>query len=43
MSILDENLIEKKFISPGLGDFGDRFFGTLNLTAKADDGAWATH
>ncbi len=43
MTILDEKLNEKKFISPGLGDFGDRFFGTLNMTAKADDGAWATH
>lgn len=25
----DEKLTDKKFIIPGLGDFGDRFFGTL--------------
>ena len=25
----DEKLNDKKFIVPGLGDFGDRFFGTL--------------
>jgi uracil phosphoribosyltransferase len=25
----DPTLNDKKFISPGLGDFGDRFFGTL--------------
>jgi uracil phosphoribosyltransferase len=28
MTSLDEKLNEKKFIVPGLGDFGDRFFGT---------------
>lgn len=26
---LDEKLNEKKYIVPGLGDFGDRYFGTL--------------
>jgi uracil phosphoribosyltransferase len=26
---LDEGLNAKKFIVPGLGDFGDRLFGTL--------------
>ena len=25
----DEKLNDQKFIVPGLGDFGDRFFGTL--------------
>ena len=25
---IDEKLSEKKFIVPGLGDFGDRFYGT---------------
>ncbi len=29
MTALDDNLNEKKYIVPGLGDFGDRFFGTL--------------
>lgn len=29
MSVLDERLNEKKFIVPGIGDFGDRFFGTV--------------
>ncbi|CRX39428.1 uracil phosphoribosyltransferase [Estrella lausannensis] len=28
VSALDERLNEKKYIVPGLGDFGDRFFGT---------------
>lgn len=28
MTALDEKLDERKFIVPGLGDFGDRFFGT---------------
>lgn len=28
MTVLDEKLNEKKYIVPGLGDFGDRFFGT---------------
>lgn len=27
---VDEKLDSKKFIVPGLGDFGDRFFGTLH-------------
>lgn len=26
---MDQHLNEKKFIVPGLGDFGDRYFGTL--------------
>jgi uracil phosphoribosyltransferase len=29
MSVLDDRLNEKKYIVPGLGDFGDRFFGTV--------------
>jgi len=29
MTILDEKLNDKKFIVPGIGDFGDRFFGTV--------------
>lgn len=28
MTVLDEKLNERKYIVPGLGDFGDRFFGT---------------
>lgn len=43
MTSLDEKLNERKFIVPGLGDFGDRFYGTTeephtsNLMAiKAD-------
>lgn len=28
MTALDEKLDERKFIMPGLGDFGDRYFGT---------------
>lgn len=28
MTALDEKLNERKFIVPGLGDFGDRYFGT---------------
>jgi uracil phosphoribosyltransferase len=31
MNALDEKLNEKKFIVPGLGDFGDRYFGTAEL------------
>jgi uracil phosphoribosyltransferase len=30
MSVLDERLNEKKYIVPGLGDFGDRYFGTIH-------------
>lgn len=30
-SFLDEKLNEKKFIVPGIGDFGDRYFGTPSL------------
>lgn len=29
LAILDKRLDEKKYIVPGLGDFGDRFFGTV--------------
>jgi uracil phosphoribosyltransferase len=29
MNTLDEKLNDKKYIVPGLGDFGDRFFGTV--------------
>ena len=29
---LDESLNDKKFIVPGLGDFGDRYFGTVHET-----------
>lgn len=29
VSHIDEKLNDKKFIIPGLGDFGDRYFGTL--------------
>lgn len=29
MTVLDGNLNEKKYIVPGLGDFGDRYFGTV--------------
>lgn len=28
-TVIDERLNEKKYIVPGLGDFGDRYFGTL--------------
>lgn len=27
---IDEGLNEKKYIIPGIGDFGDRYFGTAN-------------
>lgn len=29
--VVDKTLNDKKFIIPGLGDFGDRFFGTENM------------
>jgi uracil phosphoribosyltransferase len=29
MTAMDDKLNEKKYIVPGLGDFGDRFFGTV--------------
>jgi uracil phosphoribosyltransferase len=29
-SAIDDNLNEKKYIMPGLGDFGDRYFGTTH-------------
>jgi uracil phosphoribosyltransferase len=28
VTVVDEKLNEKKYISPGIGDFGDRYFGT---------------
>jgi uracil phosphoribosyltransferase len=28
--VMDDHLNEKKYIVPGLGDFGDRFFGTVH-------------
>lgn len=28
LTVIDDHLNEKKYISPGLGDFGDRYFGT---------------
>lgn len=31
---IDEGLDPKKFIVPGLGDFGDRYFGTLKLVEE---------
>jgi uracil phosphoribosyltransferase len=31
MNVLDEKLNERKYIVPGLGDFGDRYFGTCKL------------
>lgn len=30
MTVMDEKLNESKYIVPGLGDFGDRYFGTVN-------------
>lgn len=35
MTVLDERLNEKKYIVPGLGDFGDRFFGTTSAHSVA--------
>jgi len=35
---LDEGLDEKKFIVPGLGDFGDRYYGTFGYA----DGLWGS-
>jgi len=29
MNVLDQSLNEKNYIVPGLGDFGDRYFGTM--------------
>lgn len=34
MTVLDEKLNEKKYIVPGLGDFGDRYFGTNETMAE---------
>jgi uracil phosphoribosyltransferase len=28
LTIVDDHLNEKNYISPGIGDFGDRYFGT---------------
>ncbi|HRF60915.1 MAG TPA: uracil phosphoribosyltransferase [Fimbriimonadaceae bacterium] len=33
VAALDRELNEKKYILPGLGDFGDRLYGTMNLGA----------
>lgn len=30
MVVMDDHLNERKYIVPGLGDFGDRFFGTVH-------------
>lgn len=30
MIVMDEKLNERKYIVPGIGDFGDRYFGTVN-------------
>lgn len=30
MTVMDDYLNERKYIVPGLGDFGDRYFGTIN-------------
>lgn len=36
LTVLDEKLNEKKYIVPGLGDFGDRYFGTIaQVSAEA--------
>ncbi len=37
MTVLDEKLNAKKYIVPGLGDFGDRFFGTAGHPASVSD------
>jgi len=34
MNVLDHNLNEKNYIVPGLGDFGDRYFGTMEKSVK---------
>jgi uracil phosphoribosyltransferase len=34
MITMDEKLNERKFIIPGLGDFGDRFFGTPEIQVR---------
>lgn len=38
MTTLDEKLNEKKYIVPGLGDFGDRFFGTPHSEIVSSEG-----
>jgi uracil phosphoribosyltransferase len=35
MTSLDDTLNEKKYIVPGLGDFGDRFYGTSDMHVAA--------
>jgi uracil phosphoribosyltransferase len=34
--ILDEALDERKYIRPGVGDFGDRYFGTVPPASEAE-------
>merc|ERR1712217_639794 len=36
---LDTNLNEQKFIVPGLGDFGDRYYGTFGYK----EGLWGVY
>ena len=36
---IDEKLNEKKYIVPGLGDFGDRFYGTVDYDVDSEDAA----
>lgn len=36
---IDEKLNEKKYIVPGLGDFGDRFYGTDDYDVDSEDDA----
>lgn len=33
---IDDGLNQQKFILPGLGDFGDRYFGTMNIEGNAE-------
>merc|ERR1711972_898251 len=37
-AVLDERLNEQKYIVPGLGDFGDRYYGTTGY----EQGLWGT-
>ncbi len=37
LTVLDEKLNEKKYIVPGLGDFGDRYFGTIAESSIVDE------
>lgn len=36
-TVLDEKLNEKRYIIPGIGDFGDRYFGTEHASNSAID------